>query len=76
MSAREELYAAVMDGGYHSPARSERASRLIDAFQAQVLREAAEKLRKQRDDGHDETKCVPCFMYGHAADLIDPDKEN
>lgn len=54
----------------------EHVDRRMADFRDEVLREAAEKLRKQRDDGHDETKCVPCFMYGHAADLIDPDKEN
>lgn len=45
MGAREELYAAVMSGGEHSPERSERASARIDAYRAEVLREAAEKLR-------------------------------
>lgn len=46
MSAREELYAAVMSGGEHSPERSERASARIDAFRAEVLREAAAHLRR------------------------------
>jgi hypothetical protein len=44
MSARAELYAAVMDGGYHSPDRSEKASARIDAYRAEVLAEAADKL--------------------------------
>ncbi|MEZ0090025.1 hypothetical protein [Streptacidiphilus sp. EB129] len=41
MTAREDLYAAVMSGGYHSPDRSEKASDLIDALRVEVLREAA-----------------------------------
>lgn len=48
MTARSELYAAVMSGGEHSPARSNRASERIDAFRdevrAEVLAEAADKL--------------------------------
>ncbi|WP_330236115.1 hypothetical protein [Streptomyces sp. NBC_00566] len=32
MSARQKLYAALMAGGPHSPARSEKATRLIDAL--------------------------------------------
>ncbi|WP_405747687.1 hypothetical protein [Streptomyces canus] len=36
MSARRDLYAALMAGGPHSPERSEKASRLIDAFAAEV----------------------------------------
>jgi hypothetical protein len=49
MSAREELYAAVMSGGYHSPERSERASACIDAYRAEVLREVAESVRRWAD---------------------------
>lgn len=45
MSAREELYAAVMSGGEHSPERSERASARIDAYRAEVLREAHDAIR-------------------------------
>lgn len=44
MGAREELYAAVMSGGYHSPERSERASACIDAYRAEVLREARKEI--------------------------------
>lgn len=70
MSARESLGAAIdMACPY------EEGERLIDAFRDEVLREAAEKLRKQQHAGHDQIKCVPCFIYGHAADLVDPDKD-
>lgn len=44
MNARADLYAALMAGGPHSPQRSEKASALIDAFRAEVLAEAADKL--------------------------------
>lgn len=53
MSAREELYAAVMSGGEHSPGRSERASARIDAYRAEVLREAAEKAAAFTDQWSD-----------------------
>jgi len=56
MTAREDLYAAVMDGGYHSPARSERASALIDAFKAEVLAEAA--------DSSDPTAAIHAAIVG------------
>ena len=36
MNARRDLYAALMAGGPHSPERSEKASRLIDAFAGEV----------------------------------------
>lgn len=70
MSAQDELLAQFDFEGW------EDGQAVLAAYRDEVLRKAAEKLRKQRDDGHDETKCVPWFMYGHAADLIDPDKEN
>lgn len=41
MSARRDLYAALMAGGPHSPDRSEKASERIDAFRAEVLAEGA-----------------------------------
>lgn len=37
MKAREELYAALMSGGPHSPDRSELASARIDAYRTTVL---------------------------------------
>jgi hypothetical protein len=37
MRAREELYAALMSGGPHSPDRSEQASARIDAYRDTVL---------------------------------------
>lgn len=39
MTAREELYAALMSGGPHSPDRSEKASARIDAYRAEELRD-------------------------------------
>jgi hypothetical protein len=42
MNAREELYAALMAGGPHSPERSGKASALIEAFAYQM----AEKVRR------------------------------
>jgi hypothetical protein len=64
MSARELLYVALMNGGPHSPARSERASALIDAF----AHELAEEIRAESDPGS------PIFVITaeEAADLIDP----
>lgn len=53
MGAREELYAAVMSGGYHSPERSERASACIDAYRAEVLREPLEIVWKWIADVND-----------------------
>lgn len=46
MSARKELYAALMRGGPHSPDRSEKASALLDAHAAEVR---AEALREAQD---------------------------
>jgi hypothetical protein len=37
VNARDELYAALMAGGPHSPDRSEKASALIDAFRDVVV---------------------------------------
>jgi hypothetical protein len=67
VTAREELYAAVMSGGYHSPDRSEKASAIIDAF----AHELAEKIRNSEwlheyTDGH----MSDC---NQAADEIDPE---
>lgn len=45
MSAREELYAALMAGGPHSPERSEKASARIDTFAHQL----AERQRAEHD---------------------------
>lgn len=51
MSARHALYAALMAGGLHSPDRSESASAKLDAYRAEVLREAARLLEATgRDD--------------------------
>lgn len=44
MNARRDLYAALMAGGSHSPDRSNAASARIDAFRAEVLAEAADRL--------------------------------
>lgn len=46
MSARRDLYAAVMAGGPHSPQRSEKASELIDAFAAEVRSEVADDVHR------------------------------
>jgi hypothetical protein len=53
MTARRDLYAALMAGGSHSPDRSDTASARIDAFRAEVLNEAADKLALALTaDGH------------------------
>lgn len=68
MSARDELIAGLVE---HACCFAEEdAKRMVDAF----ARELAGQLRDQRHDGHDQIKCVPCFIYGHAAELIDPQK--
>lgn len=72
MSARGALAMDLLNAGL----AREHVDRRTRDFRDEVLREAAEKLRKQRHDRHDQIKCVPCFMYGHVADLIDPDKES
>lgn len=41
MSAREELYSALMRGGPHSPDRSEKASAFIDAYAHELAEKAA-----------------------------------
>ncbi|MEU0159004.1 hypothetical protein ABZ154_09215 [Streptomyces sp. NPDC006261] len=68
MGAREELYAALMKGGPHSPDRSEKASHLID----DLLHEEAEKIRE--DSKSSLVQQGGKFQAGevHAADLIDP----
>lgn len=44
MSARRDLYAALMAGGPHSPDRSETASERIDAYHAEILTEVIDDL--------------------------------
>lgn len=66
MSAREALMSALWDN--YTVAQK---NKFIDAF----AHELAERLRDQRHDGHDQIKCVPCFVYGHAAELIEPQKD-
>jgi hypothetical protein len=46
----------------------------IRAAEQRGRREAAEEIRRQCHEGHDQIKCVPCFVHGYDADLIDPDK--
>ncbi|WP_371666006.1 hypothetical protein OG306_33300 [Streptomyces sp. NBC_01241] len=65
MSAREELYAALMKGGPHSPDRSEKASYLID----NLLHEEAEKIRRHAEPKSDRVYAMGAFV---AADMIDP----
>lgn len=65
MNARDALFNALWDN-YTQAQKNE----FIDAF----ARELAGQLRDQRHDGHDQIKCVPCFIYGHAAELIEPPK--
>jgi hypothetical protein len=70
MSARAELYAAVMDGGYHSPDRSEKASARIDAYRAEVLAEAAaELIAFCPDHGNRDTAFITCQCLA-AEDLL------
>ena len=51
------------------------ATKLMADYRDAHARELAERVRNQRHEGHDQIKCVPCFIYGHAADLIDPHKD-
>lgn len=52
------------------------ADAVMDAFapehRAEVLREAAENVRKRQHADHDHISCVPCFIFGAAADSITP----
>lgn len=43
----------------------------IDAY----AHELAAKVRSQQKEGHNRITCVPCFVYGEAARLIDPESE-
>lgn len=70
MSARSELYAALMHGGPHSPDRSEKASMLIDAY----AHELAEKIRAGWDETRGATQASKVMAF--AADLIDPEVSN
>jgi hypothetical protein len=45
MDARKELYAFGMSGKEHSPDNSDRMSEKIDAYRAEVLREAHDAVR-------------------------------
>ncbi|HEX5567421.1 MAG TPA: hypothetical protein VFY14_10945 [Streptomyces sp.] len=50
MSARKDLYAALMQGGPHSPDRSEKASAMLDAFRGEeqaLLRAELEAARRE-----------------------------
>lgn len=67
MNTRDEIFKRLA-GAFIS---DERANALIDAF----AHELAEKVRARRHQHHDHIECVPCFMYGECADLIDPMKE-
>jgi len=64
VSARGALYAALMQGGPHSPDRSEKASSLIGAFRAEVLREAADAINALPQD----YECDP--GRGDSAELL------
>lgn len=74
MSARQSLYGYAMKGKDHSPDNSERMSQEIDAFKAEALREAAERIRL-RGSAHLAFGRA-AWPFNEAADLIDPDKEN
>ena len=51
---------------------AENATALMNGY----AHELGERVRNQRHEGHDQIKCAPCFIYGHAADLIDPPKDS
>jgi hypothetical protein len=46
-TARQDLYAVLMSKGPHSPQRSEWCTGLIEAFRAEVIREAADAIAAQ-----------------------------
>lgn len=64
MSARDELYELAVCGDDRT------VNEKIDAYRAEVLREAAERIRARRNAHHDEN-CVPCVMHSLDADLLD-----
>jgi hypothetical protein len=68
MSAREELYALAAWGDDRT------ANEKIDAYRAEVLREAAEKIRRGWDETRGATQASKVMAF--AADLIDPGEEN
>lgn len=49
MTARRDLYAALMAGGPHSPERSEKASALIDAVLAEEFHQAADEIDRAQN---------------------------
>lgn len=69
MSAREDLYAALMKGGPHTPDRSERASALLDAY----THEVAEKLRSYLLPEEDSPHVPHNRTVRNLAELIDPE---
>ena len=74
---RRALYSAVMEGGPHSPDRSERAGALIDDFVHSLAEKQREELR-----GPDGTLCDCGLDYCLSCDiqavinLIDPKKDS
>lgn len=62
---------ALLDlGAQDMPVGTDEVREAMDAYRAEVLRKAAQKLRQQCNEGHDQIKCVPCFIYGYAADMV------
>lgn len=75
MSARSALAEAIA-GEPCSCGLSDcpRPEVLIDAFKAEVLRKAAERIRRGWEETRGATQASKVMAF--AADLIDPDKDN
>ncbi|MFE0101185.1 hypothetical protein [Streptomyces sp. NPDC059009] len=63
---RQKLTDAL--GTLPQPLRDVLVTEIYDA----IAHELAEKIRGAQHEHHDHIRCVPCFVYGEAADLIDP----
>lgn len=58
VDARADLYAFAMQGKEHSSDNSEKASAKIDAFRADVIREAADAMAQLIEDGEHDPDCL------------------
>lgn len=66
-----EHVMGLIDPSYSESIRRAVAQGVLDKH----AHDLAEKIRGLQKQDHDHIDCVPCFVYGEAADLIDPEKE-
>lgn len=79
MSARDNLHSAIVIAAARGRCNEEGIAYVLDAFKDEVLREAAEKIRRAycgNGDPLGRHATTPITNAMVAADLIDPDKED